>query len=129
MNAIRPISTTEDTVTFARTDYEALLEALEDAEDIAASRAVMDRVAAGEEEVLPFEMVERLLSGESPVRVWRDHRGLTARELAAKAGISPAYLSEIETGKKAGSLETMGKIARTLNVSLDDLAPSVDVVP
>ena len=66
---------------------------------------------------------ERLLAGESPVRVWRRHRGLTLGELADRAGIAPSYLSEIETGRKPGSVAALGKLAEALGVELDDVAP------
>ena len=55
------------------------------------------------------------------MRVWRAHRGLTLRALAAAAGISPAMLSETATGKKEGSVRTLMSLARTLDVDLDDL--------
>ena len=126
MNAIHPISETTDTVTLARTDFEALQEALEDAEDLARSRLVMARIEAGEEEALPIEMVERLIAGESPIRVWRDHRGLTGTALAAAAGVPQGYLSEIERGKKPGSVDALVKIARALGVTIDDLVGAGD---
>lgn len=129
MNAIHPIATTDDTVTLSRAGFEALLEALEDAEGIAALRAAEARVTAGEGEYLPVEMVERLLSGENPVKVWRKHRGITAKTMAAAAGISAAYLSEIESGKKPGSFDAMAKLAKALGISLDDLAGVVEPVP
>lgn len=122
MNAIHPIATTDETVTLSRADFEALVEALEDAEDLAVLRAAEARVTAGEGEYLPVEMVERLAAGESPVKVWREHRGMTAKALAAAAGINAAYLSEIETGKKPGSFDAMAKLAKALGISLDDLA-------
>jgi transcriptional regulator with XRE-family HTH domain len=37
-------------------------------------------------------------------------------------GLAPAYLSQIETGKRDGTLETYRKIAEALNLTLDDLA-------
>jgi transcriptional regulator with XRE-family HTH domain len=46
---------------------------------------------------------------------------MTLQDLSAGTGISQSYLTEIETGKKPGSLDAMIKIAATLNVSLDDL--------
>ncbi|MDK9722203.1 MAG: helix-turn-helix transcriptional regulator [Rhodospirillales bacterium] len=121
MNSIHPIAQTDETVTLSRADYEALLEALEDAEDIATILAVDDAVKRGEDEYLPGELVLRLIEGEHPVRVWREHRGLTAKALAEKAGVSAAYLSEIESCKKPGSLDAMAKIARALSVQVDDL--------
>jgi DNA-binding XRE family transcriptional regulator len=125
MNVIHPLAETSDTVTLAKSDYLALVEAAEDAEDLAVMRAVDAAVARGEDEYLPVEMTLRLLSGESKLRVWREHRGLSAKELAAMASVSPSYLSEIESGRKPGSLEAMAKLAKALKLSLDDLAPEV----
>ncbi|MGH6904450.1 MAG: helix-turn-helix domain-containing protein [Geminicoccaceae bacterium] len=118
---ITPIAETKDTVTLRRDDYQALLEALDDAADIAALREAEATVQRGESELLPIEMVERLLAGESPVRVWRTHRGMTARELAEVANLAPSYLSEIETGKKPGSLDAVARLARALGVAMEDL--------
>ena len=50
------------------------------------------------------------------------HRGLTREGLAAAAGVSPSYLTEIETGRKTGSLRAMIKLAAALRMSLDDIA-------
>ena len=121
---IRPMAETSDTVTLRRADYEALLNALEDAQDVAAARAAEARVDSGESEYLPIEVVERLLAGESPVRVWRERRGISACALAEAAGISTSHLSAIETGRKAASFEVVTRIAKVLKVCLEDLAPS-----
>jgi DNA-binding XRE family transcriptional regulator len=102
-------------------EYERLREAAEMPEDIAALDEVMRKVAAGEEEFIPEEYADRLIDGENPVRVWREYRGLKARELAEAAGISPPYLSQIENGEREGSFETMRKIADVLKVTIDDL--------
>jgi transcriptional regulator with XRE-family HTH domain len=44
-----------------------------------------------------------------------------ADKLEAALGVSAAYLSEIETGKKEGSLSVIKKIAEALGVKIDDL--------
>lgn len=98
-------------------EYEALI----DAADVAAAEKIKADIAAGNEELIPSEIVNRLLDGENPVRVWRTYRGLTARELAEKAGISAPYLSEIESGKKEGSVTALKSIAAALNLDIDDL--------
>jgi transcriptional regulator with XRE-family HTH domain len=72
---------------------------------------------------VPIELTRRLLAGEVPVRVLREHQGLSARALADRAGISAAYLSQIETGKKPGSFDAMAKLARALGVDMEDLEP------
>lgn len=46
---------------------------------------------------------------------------LTQQELSEKAGISKPYLSQIETGKRQGTLGTMAAIAKALAVPLDVL--------
>jgi ribosome-binding protein aMBF1 (putative translation factor) len=121
--AIRPLAEDGDTVLLRRADYEALLREAEDAADAAQIREAEARVAAGEDEYVPIEVSRRLMAGEVPVRVWREHRGLSARTLASRAGVSAAYLSQIETGKKPGSFDAMAKLARALGVNLEDLEP------
>jgi len=116
-----------DTVTLSRAEYEALLDRLEDAEDNARLDNVLVREQetgkkAAREDYLPVELVDRLCAGEHPVRVWRIHRGLTREALAASAGVAPSYLTEIETRKKPGSLDTLAKLAAALKISLDDIA-------
>ncbi|MBW8283948.1 MAG: helix-turn-helix transcriptional regulator [Rhizobium sp.] len=114
----------EEMVVLSRKDYEALLQRLDRVEDLEDSLAIADfekKRAAGQEELIPSEFVDRMIDGESPVRVWREYRGLSAKDLAAKAGISTAYLSEIETGKKDGSVSALKSIADALKLDLDDL--------
>ena len=109
----------EEHVTLTRDEYDALLARIEGLENLCALQAAR---AAPDREELPSELVRRLLAGEeSRIRLWREHRGLTARALAEKAHVAPGYLSEIETGKKPGSVDAMAKIARALDVLVDDL--------
>lgn len=111
----------ERLVVLPEADYAALMSAIEDANDAEIVRVFKERFAAGEEELLPSAMVNRMVAGENPVRVWREHRGLTAGVLAERAGIAQPYLSQIETGKREGTLQTMKKIADALKVTVDDL--------
>ncbi|SMD03518.1 helix-turn-helix transcriptional regulator [Rhizobium sp. RU36D] len=111
----------EDMVVLSQADYDALVEAAEMLEDVAAYDLFKERLARGEEEFIPGEFVHRMVDGESPVRVWREFRGLSAKDLAAAAGISPAYLSEIESRKKEGSVSVLKKIAKALKVDIEDL--------
>jgi DNA-binding XRE family transcriptional regulator len=111
----------ERLVVLPEAKYQALVEAVTDAADVAAVRRFEERLAAGEEELLPAEMVDRILDGENPIRVWRAHRGLTVKALAEQAGIASAYLSQIETGKRDGTVATVKKLADVLGVSIDDL--------
>lgn len=102
-------------------DYERLKEAAEDLEDLQAAADIQRKLASGEEEFVPAEFVERRIAGESLVRLWREHRGLSVKALAEKCGLTAAYLSQIETGAREGTIETMKKIAGALGVQIDDL--------
>lgn len=102
-------------------DYQALLEAAEDAIDGALLDAFRKKLASGEEETIPASVVDALLTGANPIKVWREYRGLTQDELAARAGISKAYLCQIETGKRDGAIKTLRAIATALGVAVDEL--------
>ena len=107
-----------DLVMLAREDYERLVD---EAEDNAAAEA--HGRAAGEERV-PIEVARRLVAGENPIRVWREHRGMTLDQVSARAGIGKGYLSDIENGKRTGPVQTLQAIARALDVRLDEIAPT-----
>ncbi len=59
---------------------------------------------------------------EHPIKIIRKYRGMTQSELAEASGISRPYLTEIETGKKDGSLRAMKAIAEALDVNIGILA-------
>jgi DNA-binding XRE family transcriptional regulator len=116
-----------ETVMLTRTEYEALIRRIEDAEDNAAIDRVEARIekmgfAAATADYLSGDLVTRLVAGEHPIRIWRTHRGMTREALAAAAGVSPSYLTEIETRRKPGSFDAMIKLAGALRVPLDDIA-------
>jgi DNA-binding XRE family transcriptional regulator len=111
----------ERLVVMPESEWLAIQEALEDREDLASIDEFQRKLAAGEEEFIPSEMLDRLLAGESTIRVWREHRGMTAAALATKADISAAYLSELESGKKSGSIAALKRIAGALSLTVDDL--------
>jgi DNA-binding XRE family transcriptional regulator len=111
----------ERLVILPEAEFLAMRDALDSREDVKAVRAFEKKLASGDEELVPKEVVDRILNGENKVRVWRSYRGLTSRDLAAAAGLSAPFISEIETGKKDGSVSAMKKIATVLGVDLDDI--------
>lgn len=102
-------------------EFNRILDVLEERADENAIRMFWEKLDQGEEEFIPSEIANRLIAGESPVKVWREYRGLSARSLSEQAGISPSYLSQMETGKRDGAISTYKNIAKALNVSVDDL--------
>ena len=105
--------------------YQKYLELLEKAEmlkDVQDYDSAKMALEEGKEELLPESFVNELLEGANPVKLWREYRGLTQKKLADTAGISVPYLSQLETGKRKGSLEVYSAIATALSVTLDDIA-------
>lgn len=98
-------------------EYERLLEQA----DVAKGKKVKADIAAGRDELVPGEVAKRLVAGENPIKVWRAHRKMSARALATATGLSAPYISEIESGKKEGSISAVKKIADALRVDFDDL--------
>lgn len=70
---------------------------------------------------VPGVVLNAIVDGAHPVKAWREHRGKTQAALARKAGISKAYLCQIETGKRVGAIKTLKALAKALGVSLDEL--------
>jgi ribosome-binding protein aMBF1 (putative translation factor) len=103
-------------------DYERLLDIAEDRADALAASAAEQRRLAGEE-YLPAELVDRILSGENALRVWRRHRGMSLEELAQRCGTRKSHLSEIENGKAQGRPALWRALADALNVPTDDILP------
>ena len=81
-------------------EWQRIREIVEGADDAAAVAAVLsdpnrDRV--------PATVVARLLDDENPLKVWREHRGLTQAQLAEAAGLPQPTIAMIETGRRKGT--------------------------
>lgn len=107
-------------------EYRQLLADAEMLADVRAFDGARQALAAGEDEMIPAKVVDRLLDGHNPVRVWREFRGLSAADLAIACGVTAAAISQIESGKRKSSVAMLKKLARTLNVDLETLAMSED---
>ncbi|WP_315701762.1 MULTISPECIES: helix-turn-helix transcriptional regulator [unclassified Bradyrhizobium] len=103
-------------------EYERLIEAAEEAADARAVDEIKRKLATGEEELIPAEFADRLINGENKIRVWREYRGMTGKELAEKTGLAAPYISQLETGNREGTIDTFKKIAAALRVDIDDIA-------
>jgi len=80
-------------------------------------------VSSGEGGDLPDDILDALTARESsPIKILRKYRGMTQVELAERADISRPYLTEIETGKKDGSIRAMRGLADALGVSVGVIA-------
>jgi DNA-binding XRE family transcriptional regulator len=96
-------------------------EMLQDIQDYDSALAALER---GDDELIPAEIVNAVLDGANPIKVWREYRGMSQQELANQVEISTPYLSQLETNRRKGSMEVLAGIAKALNISLDMIVPS-----
>jgi len=112
----------EELVVLPRAEYEALLERadheVEDADDV----AIYDARKAAGGVVLPPEVTAAILRGESRLKAIRNWRGETQQYLNFKTGIGQGYLSDLESGRRTGTPETIAKLAQALSVPVEWLS-------
>jgi len=61
------------------------------------------------------------------IRALRLQRGLTQEQLAAMAGLHHTYINSVERAERNPGLTTVEKLARVLDMSVDELfAPSTE---
>ncbi len=105
-----------------RKDYEALVAKAAEADEDAGTARLVARarkeVTAGAP-LLPKEVVDRIASGENPVRVLREWRGKTQQQLALEGGLTQGYLSDIENGRRRGTALRLRGVSHALKVPLD----------
>jgi DNA-binding XRE family transcriptional regulator len=115
---------TKDGQTFVLVPEEVYEDLQEDAEMLADIQAY-DAAKSRNEEIFSAELGVKLSeaarAGKSLVPVWREYREMTQTALAEASGVNRVYLSEIESGKKPGSVEALKRIAEALRIGLDDL--------
>jgi DNA-binding XRE family transcriptional regulator len=110
---------------FAILPMERLKKLIDDAEmlaDVKAYDAAKASLKRDNEELIPLEIDERRLAGESTVKIWREYRGLTQEGLAKASSVSRSMIAAIEAKHKRGGIATLKRLAGALKVDLDELA-------
>lgn len=70
----------------------------------------------------PQEVVEaNVVRGDSLLKAWREHLGLTQAEVARRAGMSQPAYAKLEKPDANPRTATLRKIARALGISLEQL--------
>ena len=110
-----------ETITIDKVEYNRLVALSEHALDAAAIHAFNSKVAAGEEELIPAQFANRMIEGESPLRIYREYRELTHSALAKISGVNRVQIADIEAGRSKGSVATLQKLSGALDVMIDDL--------
>jgi predicted transcriptional regulator len=71
---------------------------------------------------IPHEVVELVhLQGLSMIRAWREHLGLSQREVAGRMGVSQPAFAKMEAPGVTPRLPTLKKIAAALGVEWEQL--------
>jgi len=116
----------EELVVLPRVEYEALLERAdhdaEDADDVAIYDDRKAELAAAGSGALPPEVSAAVLRGDSRLKAIRNWRGETQLHLELKTGIGQGYLSDLENGRRAGTGDTIAKLAQALDVPVEWLS-------
>src|SRR5579863_6127521 len=109
-----------------RKEYELLAAKAAEADEDAGTARVVSRAKkeiAGGSPLMPKDVVDRLANGENPLRVLREWRDETQMYLSSKTNLSQGYISDIENGRRVGTVEALRLIANVLSVPLDLLVP------
>lgn len=117
----------DDRPEWAVIPYDQYLELVENAEmllDIQDYDRAKEALESGHDELIPAEVFNSILDGENAIKVWREFRSLSQTQLAEKAGISVPYLSQLETQKRKGSVDSLSAVAKALNISLELIVPA-----
>ena len=99
-------------------EYERLVAIAEDKIDAADVLAYRQ----AREESFPDTLIDLLVKGDHPIKVYRNYRRLTQQELANRIGKSKPYVAKLEAGERTGTIDVLSRIAEALKVDLDQLA-------
>jgi DNA-binding transcriptional regulator YiaG len=105
-----------------RKDYEALVAKAAEADEDAGTARLVSRaredVAAGAP-LIPMEFAERIAGGEHPIRVLREWRGMTQMQVSHRTNLGQGYISDLESGRRKGTVAALRVIAEALRVPID----------
>jgi ribosome-binding protein aMBF1 (putative translation factor) len=69
----------------------------------------------------PNDVVKATSRGDSLIKAWREHFGLSQAELAAKAGMSEQVLAELESNAVASKKADLAKLAQAMGIDRKQL--------
>ncbi len=75
-----------------------------------------------EGDAIPHEVVDLHVEKNIPlVRAWREYLGLTQNEVAFRAGVTQAALSQMESGEKKLRKATREKLAKAMGLNVEQV--------
>ncbi|MGF6205062.1 transcriptional regulator with XRE-family HTH domain [Pseudomonas frederiksbergensis] len=73
-----------------------------------------------ENNMIPHDVVTRIVDGTLPVQAWREHLNLTQDEVAERMGVSQSAFAELESVSKPRK-QTREKIAAAFGINAAQL--------
>lgn len=111
----------EEIAILPRAEYDELItraSAVDDDED-AADIAMYDARKGEQSPHLPPEVSSLMLRGDSLLKAVRKWRDKTQGYIEFKTGIGQGYLSDLESGRRNGTPETLAKLAEIYDVPME----------
>ncbi len=85
-------------------------------------QALIKGLEPNESEVwFPNEVVKANVRGDSLVKAWREYKGLTQADLAAKAGIKQPALTRMEKPDANPRKSSLTKLAEAMGITVEQL--------
>ena len=82
----------------------------------------LDILPADKDTTIPHEVVGLVIKkGMNLIKAWRIYLGFTQKEIAKRAGISQAALSQMEKSANELRTATLEKLARAMGISIEQL--------
>ena len=69
----------------------------------------------------PHDVVKANVNGDSLIKAWREHFGLTQQELADRSGIKQPSLARLEKADANPRQDTLKKIAEAMDIQVEQL--------
>lgn len=113
----------EAIVILPEAEFERLPELAEDTLDARLVDASQERLRAGTEELLSEADLDALRAAPSPLAFWRARRGASVARLAQVCALDEDEISALERGVGTAEPAIYERLARVLDVDVEDLVP------
>ena len=107
-----------------RKEYEVLAAKAAEADEDAGTARLVARArkeVADGAPLIPMEVAESIAAGQHPIRAMREWRDMTQLELSYRTNIGQGYISDLESGRRKGTVAALRTIAKSLRVPLEIL--------
>jgi ribosome-binding protein aMBF1 (putative translation factor) len=82
---------------------------------------LIDSARNDENFFVPHDVVSASIDGDSMIKAWRQHLGLTQQELAIKVGMSQPALAKLERLDANPRRSTLKKLAEAMDIAVEQL--------